>query len=86
MQPEYMLMLSSVLVDESSQLHVRNAAGLALKNALSARVRTSLPQSSFFLLTLIFSYRRRAHGKLNTRLDGSVWTPNGRPRSSKMPS
>ncbi|KAF5352963.1 hypothetical protein D9758_007879 [Tetrapyrgos nigripes] len=35
--PEYMLMLSSVLVDESSPLHVRNAAGLALKNALSAR-------------------------------------------------
>lgn len=35
--PEYMLMLSSVLVNESSQLHVRNAAGLALKNALSAR-------------------------------------------------
>ncbi|KAF9074647.1 armadillo-type protein [Rhodocollybia butyracea] len=35
--PEYMLMLSSVLVDENSQLHVRNAAGLALKNALSAR-------------------------------------------------
>ncbi|KAF8638413.1 hypothetical protein AX17_002220 [Amanita inopinata Kibby_2008] len=35
--PEYMLMLSSVLVDESSALHVRNAAGLAMKNALSAR-------------------------------------------------
>ncbi|KAF5353387.1 hypothetical protein D9756_007847 [Leucocoprinus leucothites] len=35
--PEYMIMLSSVLVNESSPLHVRNAAGLALKNALSAR-------------------------------------------------
>ncbi|KAE9403750.1 ARM repeat-containing protein [Gymnopus androsaceus JB14] len=35
--PEYMLMLSSVLVEESSPIHVRNAAGLALKNALSAR-------------------------------------------------
>ncbi|KAJ7222479.1 armadillo-type protein [Mycena pura] len=35
--PEYMLMLSSVLVDETSPLHVRNAAGLALKNTLSAR-------------------------------------------------
>ncbi|RXW25205.1 hypothetical protein EST38_g723 [Candolleomyces aberdarensis] len=32
-----MLMLSSVLVNESTPLHVRNAAGLALKNALSAR-------------------------------------------------
>ncbi|KAJ6463352.1 armadillo-type protein [Mycena sanguinolenta] len=35
--PEYMLMLSSVLVDENSPLHVRNAAGLALKNSLTAR-------------------------------------------------
>lgn len=35
--PEYMAMLSAVLVDESQQLHIRNAAGLALKNALSAR-------------------------------------------------
>ncbi|KAL0578066.1 karyopherin Kap95 [Marasmius crinis-equi] len=34
---EYMLMLSSVLVDESSAIHIRNAAGLALKNALTAR-------------------------------------------------
>lgn len=34
-------MLSSVLVEESSPLHVRNAAGLALKNALTARVRPS---------------------------------------------
>ena len=34
-----MLMLSSVLSDESIPLHVRNAAGLALKNALTARVR-----------------------------------------------
>lgn len=31
-------MLSSELVNEASQLHVRNAAGLALKNALTARV------------------------------------------------
>ncbi|EAU87645.1 karyopherin Kap95 [Coprinopsis cinerea okayama7 len=35
--PEYMLMLSSVLVNESAPIHVRNAAGLALKNTLSAR-------------------------------------------------
>ncbi|KAF8999789.1 armadillo-type protein [Cyathus striatus] len=35
--PQYMLMLSTVLVDENASLHVRNAAGLALKNALSAR-------------------------------------------------
>ncbi|KAH7882223.1 armadillo-type protein [Phlebopus sp. FC_14] len=35
--PAYMVMLSSELANEGSQLHVRNAAGLALKNALSAR-------------------------------------------------
>ncbi|KAI1790603.1 ARM repeat-containing protein [Ganoderma leucocontextum] len=35
--PAYMLMLSSELVNESSPIHVRNAAGLALKNTLSAR-------------------------------------------------
>ncbi|KAF9054219.1 armadillo-type protein [Panaeolus papilionaceus] len=32
-----MLMLSSVLVNEGTPLHIRNAAGLALKNALTAR-------------------------------------------------
>ncbi|KAJ7265535.1 armadillo-type protein [Mycena rebaudengoi] len=35
--PEYMLMLSSVVVDEARQLYIRNAAGLALKNALRRR-------------------------------------------------
>ncbi|KDR78361.1 hypothetical protein GALMADRAFT_224738 [Galerina marginata CBS 339.88] len=35
--PQYMLMLSSVLVDDNTPIHVRNAAGLALKNALTAR-------------------------------------------------
>lgn len=48
-----MLMLSSVLVDESSALHIRNAAGLALKNALSARVWT-LPLFPSFLLSQPF--------------------------------
>lgn len=36
-----MLMMSQVLVEESNPLHIRNAAGLALKNALSARVSLS---------------------------------------------
>ncbi|KAL0957214.1 hypothetical protein HGRIS_001029 [Hohenbuehelia grisea] len=41
---EYMLMMSTVLVEEGNPMHVRNAAGLALKNALTARVRVfSLP-------------------------------------------
>ena len=35
--PAYMLMLSSELVNESSPVRVRNAAGLALKSTLSAR-------------------------------------------------
>jgi hypothetical protein len=48
-----MLMLSSVLSDESTPLHVRNAASLALKNALTARVSLSSYISSLqrFLLT-----------------------------------
>lgn len=50
-----MLMLSSVLVDESSQLHVRNAAGLALKNALSARVRIFLRSSYLHILFRLLS-------------------------------
>ncbi|KIY69243.1 ARM repeat-containing protein [Cylindrobasidium torrendii FP15055 ss-10] len=35
--PQYMGMLSQVLLQEAAPLHVRNAAGLALKNALSAK-------------------------------------------------
>ncbi|EED77518.1 predicted protein, partial [Postia placenta Mad-698-R] len=35
--PAYTLMLCSELVNENSPLHVRNAAGLALKNTLAAR-------------------------------------------------
>lgn len=43
-------MLSSVLSDENTPLHVRNAASLALKNALTARV--SLLVFSSFLAPL----------------------------------
>ena len=39
-----MLMLSAELGNESSLPHVRNAAGLALKNALTAKVCISYPQ------------------------------------------
>lgn len=38
--PQYMLMLSSVLVEETAPVHIRVAAGVALKNALSARDST----------------------------------------------
>jgi hypothetical protein len=37
-QPVYMLILSDELRNENSQIHTRNAASLALNNALSARV------------------------------------------------
>lgn len=47
-------MLSSVLVNESTPLHVRNAAGLALKNALTARVRLHHPLKMPTYLTLFF--------------------------------
>lgn len=39
-------MMSAELANESSPLHVRNAAGLALKNALTARVRQQVVISS----------------------------------------
>jgi hypothetical protein len=69
LKPEYMLMLSSELVNEGSPLHVRNAAGLALKNALTARVRNMPPlKSGTSFLTL--SPLRRVHGKPNFRPDG----------------
>jgi hypothetical protein len=47
-------MLSSVLSDESTPLHVRNAASLALKNALTARV--SLLVISFFFPRALLTY------------------------------
>ncbi|GJE92935.1 ARM repeat-containing protein [Phanerochaete sordida] len=38
--PAYMMMLVAELVNDNSQPHIRNAAGLALKNAVSARDAT----------------------------------------------
>ena len=77
-------MLSSVLSDENTPLHVRNAASLALKNALTARV--SLSFFSFFSST---SYsldcdHRRAYDKLTISIDGFHSTMTPSPRSSKM--
>ena len=48
-QPGYMHTLASELTNESSAVFVRNAAGLALKNALTVRVHRafSLPLSPF---------------------------------------
>ncbi|KAF7300244.1 APC1-C domain-containing protein [Mycena kentingensis (nom. inval.)] len=42
--PDYMLMLSSVLVEETTPLHIRNAAGLALKNGISSRDPTRVTE------------------------------------------
>ncbi|KAI5990413.1 karyopherin Kap95 [Pisolithus albus] len=50
--PAYMLMLSSELANESSQIHIRNAAALALKNALSARETTRQSQYTTRWLSL----------------------------------
>jgi hypothetical protein len=50
-------MLSSVLSDESTPLHVRNAASLALKNALTARV--SLLVISFFFPRALLTHLLR---------------------------
>lgn len=49
-----MLMLSSVLVDENNALHIRNAASLALKNTLTARVR--LDNHCFFSFKNVFPH------------------------------
>jgi hypothetical protein len=46
-------MMSAELANESSPLHVRNAAGLALKNALTARVRQQVVFSSLVDIRLI---------------------------------
>lgn len=59
-----MLMLSSVLVDENTPLHVRNAAGLALKNALTARVRRLYGSPLSALLT---QYYLAIVGKYTTK-------------------
>ena len=59
-----MLMLSSVLSDESTPLHVRNAASLALKNALTARV-SLLAISFFFFREALLTHLLRL-GELTT--------------------
>lgn len=66
MQPDYMLMLSAVLTDESTPIHVRNAAGLALKNTLSARVRHYV--TMFTLQPLIVWQNHRTHNDRATTL------------------
>jgi Importin-beta N-terminal domain len=52
-QPGYMHTLASELANEASPVFVRNAAGLALKNALTARVRRARPNLIPFLSYLV---------------------------------
>jgi hypothetical protein len=79
--------MSAELANESSQPHVRNAAGLALKNALTARVR----QRAFILLlvgtrlTKNLRTFRRAHGKMSMQTDGCRQTQLRGTKSSENP-
>ena len=61
-------MLSAELVNDSSQSHVRNAAGLALKNAISAKVRSeTVVLTSFHGLNVTC---RKPRDNKSTLLDG----------------
>jgi len=77
-----MLMLSTVLVDENTPLHIRNAAGLALKNALTARV--CLDPSFTVSQFTFFADRRKAYGKGTSQLAGSHFRMIQSRRSNKM--
>jgi hypothetical protein len=75
-QPGYMHTLASELANETSAVFIRNAAGLALKNALTARVRRAVPPLSSgpphippSLMFLLLSYRR-ARVRPSTRTAG----------------
>ncbi|KAI0764084.1 armadillo-type protein [Irpex lacteus] len=57
--PAYLLMLSTELVNDSSLPHVRNAAGLALKNAISAKETTRQQEYSARWLGLEASDRKQ---------------------------
>lgn len=83
-----MIMLTSVLANETAQIHVRNAAGLALKNALSARVRPSFttpPSLSSTTHRTFKLYRTRQDNKI-TLIDGFSSTPKQRTASNNRRS
>lgn len=61
-------MLSTELVNDSSLPHVRNAAGLALKNAISAKVRSKTLDP--MLLRVFNDTCRKPRANKNTLLDG----------------
>ncbi|KAJ3482200.1 hypothetical protein NLI96_g7140 [Meripilus lineatus] len=69
-----MLMLSQELINENSQLHVRNAAGLALKNALTARESARQQEYSNRWLALDHDTRNKVKQQALTALN----SPSGK--------
>jgi len=94
-QPGYMHTLASELANETSPVFVRNAAGLALKNALTARVGRaflspipllhphlrSLPPLSAHIPT---GFHRKARARQSTRVAGSPSMSRSAARSRSL--
>jgi Importin-beta N-terminal domain len=86
-QPGYMHTLASELANEASPVFVRNAAGLALKNALTARVRRAVPPSSPrspSSLTFLPGSCRTARVRSSTRPAGLASMPRSATRSKSL--
>jgi hypothetical protein len=62
-----MLMLSAELANDQSAIHIRNAAGIAIKNALTARVSYTCHVQPVSLSLISFRIRS---GKENILLGG----------------
>lgn len=86
-QPGYMHTLASELANEASPVFVRNAAGLALKNALTARVRRAFfpnPHRSPSSLTFLPGSYRTARVRWITRPAGLASMPRSATRSKSL--
>jgi hypothetical protein len=89
-QPGYMHTLASELTNEASPVFVRNAAGLALKNALTARVRRAVPPSlphpprPHPSLTFLPGSYRTARVRLSTRPAGLASMSRSAARSKSL--
>jgi len=83
-QPGYLMTLSTELANESQQITIRNAAGIALKNALTARVSgirigSAIPFSSLTVLC------RMSLDSRSIPLDGWLFLPiHGRMSSKRL--
>lgn len=86
-QPGYVHTLASELANEASPVFVRNAAGLALKNALTARVRRAVPPYPPRLpssLTVLPGSYRTARVRPSTRLVGLASMSRSGTRSKSL--